>query len=297
MTTLRPRAVVTGHTRRHLRPDQAGVPLNQRMLALFGRRQAPPEPPSATSGRWFVLTWALVFVVLAANAPGRMIFETKLGVDLDPAGFYTRLWHLWNPQEWFGALQNQYIGYAVPMAPFYLIGQILHVPVWITERLWLSLLIAVGFSGLVRLAAALGIGSDSSRLLAGVVFALWPTFTIVIGSTSSAALPGLLVPWAILPLVSGTQRGTAMVAAARSGTAVLLMGGVNAVCTIDALVLPALFILTHARGRRRASLALWWSMAVAAATSWWVVPLLLQSRYSFNFLPYIEQAATTTKTM
>ena len=37
--------------------------------------------------------------------------------------------------------------------------------------------------------------------LAGLAFALWPTFTIVIGSTSSAALPGMLAPWAVLPLM------------------------------------------------------------------------------------------------
>ena len=91
----------------------------------------------------------------------------------------------------------------MPMAPFYLAGQLAHVPVWLIERLWLALIIAVGFGGLVKLAEALGIGSPSSRILAGLVFALWPTFTIVIGSTSSAALPGMLAPWAVLPLTSG----------------------------------------------------------------------------------------------
>jgi arabinofuranan 3-O-arabinosyltransferase len=33
------------------------------------------------------------------------------------------------------------------------------------------------------------------------------------------------------------------------------------------------------------------------ATAWWALPLLLQGRYAFNFLPYIEQAPTTTGTM
>jgi arabinofuranan 3-O-arabinosyltransferase len=250
-----------------------------------------------TSGRWFLLVWLLALIILAANDPGRMFFDTKLGVDIDAAGFYARLWHLWNPLEWFGTLQNQYIGYAFPMAPFYLAGQLLHVPAWIIERIWLSLLVAVGYAGLVRLAAALRIGSERSRLLAGLVFALWPSFTIIIGSTSAAVLPGVLAPWAVLPLVSASRRGSVIGAAARSGVAVLCMGGVNAVATLDALILPALFILTHTRGRRRAALAACWSLAVALATSWWTVPLLLQGRYSFDFLPYIEQAATTTATM
>ena len=64
------------------------------------------------------------FVVLLANDPGRMFFDTKLGVDIDPSGFYAGLWHLLEPAEWFGTLQNQYIGYAIPMAPFYLVGQL-----------------------------------------------------------------------------------------------------------------------------------------------------------------------------
>jgi arabinofuranan 3-O-arabinosyltransferase len=253
-----------------------------------------PGPPSL---RWLLLIWLLALIVFAATDPGRMIFDTKLGVDIDAAGFYARLWPLWNPLEWFGTLQDQYIGYAIPMAPFFLAGQLLHLPIWIIERLWLSLLVAVGFWGMVRLATALRVGSGRSRLLAGLVFALWPTFTIVIGSTSAAVLPGVLAPWAVLPLISAARGRSPAVAAARSGIAVLLMGGVNAVSTLSALVLPALFILTSTRGRQRISLCLWWGAAVVAATAWWLIPLLLDARYSFNFLPYVEQAATTTRTM
>jgi len=76
-----------------------------------------PQPVSgpgaerpAPGARWFLLVWLLALVVLAANHPGRMVFDTKLGVDIDPVGFYARLWHLWNPLEWLGTLQNQYIG-------------------------------------------------------------------------------------------------------------------------------------------------------------------------------------------
>ncbi len=158
------------------------------------RDEISGRPPRSPVLRWSGLVWLGAFVVLLANDPGRMFFETKLSVDLDPSGLYAGLWHLMDPLNTFGALNNQSVGYAVPMAPFYLAGQLAHVPVWLTERLWLALIIAVGFGGLVKLAEALGIGSPASRFLAGLVFALWPTFTIVIGSTSSAALPGMLAP-------------------------------------------------------------------------------------------------------
>ena len=258
------------------------------------------SPASRPVLRWSALVWLGAFVVLLANDPGRMFFDTKLSVDLDAWGYYASLWHLMNPLNTFGALNNQAVGYAVPMAPFYLAGQLAHLPVWLIERLWLSLIIAVGFGGLVKLADALGIGSPASRFLAGQVFALWPTFTIVIGSTSSAALPGMLAPWAVLPLVRcvrGSGVRGVVGPAARSGAVVLCMSGVNATVTIDALLLPGLFILTYARGRRLVALALCWAGAVVLATAWWVLPLLLQGRYAFNFLPYIEQAPTTTGTM
>ena len=248
--------------------------------------------------RWSALVWLGAFAVLLANDPGRMFFETKLSVDLDPSGLYASLWHLMDPLNTFGALNNQAIGYAMPMAPFYLAGHLAHVPVWLTERLWLSLIIAVGFGGLVKLAEALGIGSPASRFLAGLVFVLWPTFTIVIGSTSSAALPGMLAPWAVLPLTTAVRgRGGVVGPAARSGAVVLCMSGVNATVTLEALLLPGLFILTYARGRRLVALALAWGGAVVLATAWWALPLLLQGRYAFNFLPYVEQAPTTTGTM
>jgi arabinofuranan 3-O-arabinosyltransferase len=270
-----------------------------------GRAGAGPGEQDQTSGPrhssqllwWTALVWLGGFIVLLANDPGRMFFDTKLSVDLNANGYYASLWHLMDPLNTFGALNNQAVGYAVPMAPFYLAGQLAHVPVWLIERLWLSLIIAVGFAGLVKLADALGIGSPASRFLAGLVFALWPTFTIVIGSTSSAALPGMLAPWAVLPLITAVRGpGGVIWPAARSGAVVLCMGGVNAAVSIDALLLPGLFILTYARGRRLVSLAVCWGAAVAMATAWWVVPLLLQGKYAFNFLPYVEQAVTTTGT-
>ncbi|HEX9623340.1 MAG TPA: alpha-(1-_3)-arabinofuranosyltransferase family protein [Streptosporangiaceae bacterium] len=269
--------------------------LHARLLDIVLGRPGKNGEPRIT--RWIALVWLVALIILLANDSGRIFFDTKLGIDIDPVGFYSRLWHLWNPSEWFGTLQDQYIGYAVPMGPFYLVGQLLAVPVWLTERLWLATLITVGFTGLVKLAQALNIGTERSRVVAGVAFALWPTFTILIGSTSAGLLPGLLAPWAVLPLVSAARGGALARAAARSGVAVLCMGGVNATSTLDALILPALYIVITVRGRRLIKLGLYWSGAVFLATSWWVVPLLLQGKYSFNFLPYVEQAATTTATM
>ena len=265
------------------------------------RQPGPPGSPGLPvrlRDRWcFPAVFLIALLVFAGTDTGRMIFDTKLGVDLDAAGFLSRLWPLWNPLEWFGTLQNQYIGYAIPMAPFFLLGQLAHLPIWLIERLWLAALVTVGFAGLVKLARALRIGTDGSRLVAATVFVLWPTFTIVIGSTSAAALPGLVVPWAILPLVGAVRGQPAGRAVALSGLSVAAMGGVNAASTGYVLILPAMFILVNASGRLRLTLFAKWAAAVLAGTSWWLIPLLLQGKYSVNFLPYIEQSGTTLRFM
>ncbi len=243
--------------------------------------------------RWPLIVWVVAFTLLASHDVGRMTFDTKLGVNIDPVGFYARLWHLWNPLQWFGGLQDQYIGYVFPMGAFYLVGHLVHLPIWLTERLWMSLLITTGFLGLVRLSEALGLGSRRTRLLAGAVFALWPTYTILVGSTSAAIVPGVMAPWAVLPLLDPSR--SARIAAARSGVVVLCMGGVNAVSTLAALALPGMYILTRT-GPRRWRLTAWWSLAVLMASLWWLIPLLYQGKYGANFLPYIEQAVNTTQT-
>ena len=250
--------------------------------------------------RWAALVWLVAFLVLLANDPGRMFFETKLSVDLDPAGFYASLWHLMDPRNTFGALNNQAIGYAMPMGPFYLAGHLAHVPVWLIERLWLSLIIAVGFAGLVKLAEALGIGSPCLPLAGR------PGLRVVadvhhrdrVHLVSGAARDARPVGGAAADhgRARSPARGGVVWAAARSGAVVLCMSGVNATVTIEALLLPGLFILTYARGRRLVSLGLCWGAAVAMASAWWALPLLLQGKYAFNFLPYVEQASTTTGT-
>lgn len=103
-----------------------------------------------------------------------------------------------------------------------------------------------GLLGALRLAERLGTGSRASRLLAAVAYALWPVFTVVVGSTSAAALPGAFLPWVLLPLTD--ERYTARIAALRSALVVPFMGGVNAAATLASLLPVGLYLLTRPRG-------------------------------------------------
>ncbi|MEV0503314.1 alpha-(1-_3)-arabinofuranosyltransferase family protein, partial [Streptomyces spectabilis] len=257
------------------------------------RRPEPEHGPRPR--RWIAGFWAVTLVCFLAVKPGRMTFDTKLGVAVDPWQFLSDLGQLWHDRGGFGGLQDQYIGYAFPMLPYYALTDLLQVPVWIAERLWFSLIVTAAFWGALRLAERLGIGSRGSRLLGAAVYALWPTFTVVIGSTSAAALPGAFLPWVLLPLTN--DRVTARIAAFRSALVIPFMGGVNAASTLASLLPVALYLLSRPNGPRKRKLITWWVPGVVLATAWWVVPLLLLGFYGENFLPYVENAATTTGTM
>ncbi|CAL9436281.1 alpha-(1-_3)-arabinofuranosyltransferase domain-containing protein [Streptomyces sp. enrichment culture] len=253
----------------------------------------PPEGPR--SRRWLLGFWAVVFVLFLAVQPGRQTFDTKLGVTTDPGQFLADLGQLWHDRGGFGGISDQYVGYLWPMLPFHWVFRAAEVPVWLTQRLWLSLVVTVAFWGAVRLAERLGVGNGASRLLGATAYALWPVFTIVVGSTSAAALPGAFLPWVLLPLAD--ERYSARVAALRSALLVPFMGGVNAVSTLASLLPVGLYLLSRPAGPRRRKLIAWWVPAMTVATAWWWIPLLLLGAYGENFLPYVESSQTTTETM
>ncbi|MEU0369270.1 alpha-(1-_3)-arabinofuranosyltransferase family protein [Streptomyces sp. NPDC006283] len=255
----------------------------------------PGRSPGPRSRRWLLGFWAAVFVAFLAVSPGRMTFETKLGVVADPWQFLSDLGQLWHDRAGFGGIADQYVGYVIPMLPFHAVADLLHLPVWLAERLWLSIVVTTAFWGALRLAERLGTGSARSRLLGAAVYALWPTYTIVVGSTSAAALPGAMLPWVLLPLTN--PRNSPRIAAVRSALLIPLMGGVNAASTLASLLPVGLYLLCRPGGPRKRALIAWWTPAVVLATAWWIVPLLLLGTYGENFMPYVESSQTTTATM
>jgi arabinofuranan 3-O-arabinosyltransferase len=269
---------------------QAPPPAPVRPAGTTGR---PPE--GRRSRRWLLGFWAVVFVLLVVARPGRQTFDTKLGVTTDPWQFVSDLGQLWHDRGGFGGIQDQYVGYLWPMLPYYGVSDLVGLPVWLAERLWMSLIVSVAFWGALRLAERLRIGSPASRLVAAAAYALWPVFTTVVGSTSAAALPGAFLPWVLLPLTN--ERYSARVAALRSALFVPFMGGVNAASTLASLLPVGLYLLSRPPGPRRRRLIVWWVPGVILATLWWVVPLLLLGFYGENFLPYVETSQTTTATM
>ena len=251
------------------------------------------------SSRGVVIAAVCALIVSFAQAPGRISADTKLDLTAGPLGFLGRAAHLWSPDAPMGQVQNQAYGYFFPHGAFFALGDLAHLPPWITQRLWWALLLTVGFVGIVRLAEALRAGSPASRIVAAAVFVLSPRVLTTLGSISSETLPMMLAPWVLLPVVRALDRDTGPLwrQGFLSAAAVALMGAVNAVATVAALGVAALWWLLTVRqaGLRAVRFAAWWALGLALACAWWILPLLMMSQVSPPFLDFIESARTTTQ--
>lgn len=237
----------------------------------------------------------LALVTLAfVQDPGRIAADTKLDLTLNPWGFLSRALHLWDPMGFFGQVQNQAYGYLFPMGPFFGIGQSVGLPGWVIQRAWWSVVLVTGFLGTVRLARHLGVGSPLARVLAGLAYVLGARYLTTLGPISSETWPAALAPWALVPLVS-TDRTTPRARGLRAAVPILLVGGVNAVATLTALMLPGLWLMTRRWSRDLVATALWWLLGVGLACAWWAIPLVTLRSVSPPFLDWIESSTVTTR--
>ncbi len=281
--------------------DPAETPPGRRWGSLRLRKERARTPdPDRTPRRWLLLPSLLLLAATLAQRPGKIVADTKVALVLDPAHFLSTILHLWNPLQDTGSIGDQSTGYLMPMGPFFLLTHGIRIPAAVAERLWTALILVTAFWGLVRVADALGLGNRIGRVLAGLAYAASPFVLSRIGDSSALLLGHLLLPWVLLPLIRATYRRgerellSARRAAALSGCAVLLTGGVNASVTLDMLIMPALWLLLMCRGRSAWILRGWWVLAVFCATAWWMLSLQFLGRYGLNFVKYTETATTTT---
>ncbi|MEH1028079.1 alpha-(1-_3)-arabinofuranosyltransferase [Micromonospora profundi] len=260
------------------------------------------EPTAVESGRsrrtarrfrHFAICIALTAIAFQ-QAPGQIVPDTKVDLNVNPAGWLLRSLHLWDPAGTFGQLQNQAYGYLWPMGPFFLLGSEFGLAPWVVQRLWWALLFCVAYLGVVRLAGRLGIGTPAGRMIAAVAFALSPRILTQLGWSSVEAWPSAVAPWVLIPLVGLARGGPLRRAVAGSAVAVACAGGVNATAVAAVVPLALLWLATLTPVRRRVTALAAWCGAVALATAWWLIPLLVLGRYSPPFLDYIETARNTT---
>jgi len=246
--------------------------------------------------RWLWVVAAAALLLAFAQSPGQISPDTKLDLTANPLRFLARAANLWNSDLPFGQSQNQAYGYLFPHGAFFLAGDVLGLPGWVTQRLWWALLLVAGFWGLLRVAEALGIGTTSSRVIAGLAFVLSPRVLTTLGAISSETLPMMLAPWVLLPVILALRGDPRVrVLAARSAVAVALMGAVNAVATLTACLAAVIWWAAHRPNKSWSRFTAWWAACTVLAVLWWVVALVLLGRISPPFLDFIESSGVTTQ--
>lgn len=248
------------------------------------------------SRRWLWLVGSASLILAFLQSPGLISPDTKLDLTANPLRFLARAADLWNSDLPFGQAQNQAYGYLFPHGAFFLAGDALGMPGWVTQRLWWALLLTVGFWGLLRVAEALGIGNTSARVIAATAFALSPRVLTTLGAISSETLPMMLAPWVLLPVICA-MRGDDRIRllAARSAVAVALMGAVNAVATLTGCLAAIIWWAAHRPNKQWWRFTGWWALCTALAIAWWSVALIMLGRISPPFLDFIESSGVTTR--
>ncbi|WP_165356866.1 alpha-(1-_3)-arabinofuranosyltransferase domain-containing protein [Nocardioides zhouii] len=251
--------------------------------------------PSLTTFRLRLVAGCVALLALAfAQLPGYLLFDTKFDLVVDPWHYLSRALHMWDSNGAIGQLQNQAYGYLWPMGPFFGVGQLLDIPGWALQRLFMALVMCVAFTGAAKVCKALGVRSDVACLVAGFAYALSPRMVTTVGTISIESWPSALAPWVLLPLIKGAAEGSPRRAAALSALAVGMVGGVNATASFGVIPVAAIWLLTRQPGPRRRALMVWWVLFTALATLWWLGPLFFLGFYSPPFLDFIEASALTT---
>lgn len=232
------------------------------------------------------LGWLLALLCAFSASPGLSTTDTKLDLLINPGGFLRGALHIWTDVFPLGQLHNQAYGYLFPQGLFFWL--LSPLPGWMTERLWWTLLLGLGFSGMLQVLRRLGVGTEPTRLLAAALFALSPRTLTTLTAISSEAWPIMLAPWAMYPLLKGPLPRWREVGL--SLLPIAAMGAVNATATLAACI-PAGAILL-ARSRRW---LLAWLAGCAAVSAWWIGPLLILGRYSPPFIDFIESSRVTTR--
>ncbi len=260
---------------------------------------APARPVTSAGAPTAAAAAAGLYVLIAfmslLQQPGQVTYDTRAELTERPLDFLRTAFTLWHPESNFGEFQNQAYGYLFPQGSWFALGDLVHAPDWVWQRLWSALVLIVAIEGARRVAAAVGL-TPAAALLAGLAYGFSPRLLGTVSVITGESIPGAVMPWVILPVLLalngrlGHRRAVIL-----SAAAVVCMGGVNAVENAGSLPLAVILVGWGVR-RRLAPLrfAVEWSIAVLLAVTWWVLPLLVLSRYAPPFYEYVESAANTT---
>jgi arabinofuranan 3-O-arabinosyltransferase len=259
--------------------------------------------PRTARGWWgggAIVLAALAYIPLLVVRPGVVTPDTKTYLYLDPGRFLAQVAFMWNPTVGLGTVNHQYIGYLLPMGPFFGVLAFLHLPIWVAQRLWLGSILFAAGAGILYLSRVLRLRGPGP-IVAALAYMLSPYFLQYAGRISVILLPwaGLpfLVTFTILAVRRGGWRMPALFALVMA-----LVSGINATAIIYVGIAPIIWIVYAVVVLREAT----WRQATLAAFRigvlslfaclWWIVGLMVEAGYGVNVLKYTETVPSTSAT-
>ncbi|HTZ08323.1 MAG TPA: alpha-(1-_3)-arabinofuranosyltransferase family protein, partial [Acidimicrobiales bacterium] len=272
-----------------------------------------PRPRRRALGTWgaHLGLAAVAYVPLLCTAPGVVGADTELDLYLDPSRFLSQVASMWDPDQSMGTVTHQYIGYLLPMGPYYALTHALGVPTWVAQRLWTGSLLFLAGAGVLFLLRTLAPSRGTGPLdlagwggLGAVVAALAYMLSPYV-MQNEARQSVLLLPWVGLPwmvgLVARALRRGGWRHAALFALVVALVGSTNATGLLLVGVGPALWVVWELAARRvswrRALTVTAKVLALSVAVSlWWAEGLAVESAYGMDILRYTESVPTVALT-
>jgi len=228
--------------------------------------------------------------------PGRIAADTKSYLMIDPWSLLGSASSLWNPSIGLGTVTHQYIGYLFPMGTWWGIADLLAIPDWFTQRLWWGCLVACASIGAQRLGRSLGL-TQLGSFTVGLTYG-WSPYVLAYISRISA----ILLPWAVFPLMiivirNGLHDSRRWRTPAQFGLLVLVSGSVNATSIAFVVMGAAVWAVVEAE-RWRSAVALLMRCAVCSflVSLWWVIALVVQSKFGLDILRFTETYETIRST-
>ncbi|HUC38209.1 MAG TPA: alpha-(1-_3)-arabinofuranosyltransferase family protein [Acidimicrobiales bacterium] len=259
-----------------------------------------PTETFRTSLAEHLLLAAIAYIPLLVVKPGVVTSDTKTYLYLDPGRFLRQVASMWDPSVALGTVTHEYIGYLLPMGPFYWFFSVAGVPVWVAQRLWLGSVIFAAGAGLLLLCRTVDVRSPG-RTVGALAFMISPYLLQYSGRISV-----ILLPWAGLPFMvafaaralrKGGWRYPALFA-----LTVAVTSGINASSIIYVAVAPALWLVFAVAAGREGT----WRQAGEAALKmvvltflcclWWITGLVVEAGYGVDVLRYTETLTATSET-
>ena len=249
---------------------------------------------------WDTVAFALLaYVPFFWNQPGKVSSDTKAYLYLNPGRLLQTATSMWNPDQGYGMVTHQNIGYLFPMGPYFWLTHSNGIPTWIAQRFWMGSLLFLAGLGVRKLAQELGL-SRTAAWSAALPYTLTPFILVNIGRTSAILMPWAGLGWLMLYAVRSTRHG-GWRNAARFALVVALVGGVNATSILLVGLAPAFWILYAILTKEvqwRAGVITVGKIGLLSSlvSLWWAAGLWAEGRYGINILRYTETIPTVSST-